>query len=116
MLAAAPTAPFDTRHNHKHIIHCSAMMAAHADLRASALLALTKLMAIEPHFCDANLRLLFTLLHNRRARRLMHCCMLHEQRHVDSVHAAALSCSWPWGFKHKCGVTRLTARFLTIVT
>lgn len=46
-------------------VRCSALMAAHADLRASALLALTKLMAIEPGFCDANLRLLFTLLHNR---------------------------------------------------
>ncbi len=42
-------------------------MAAHANLRASALLALTKLMAIEPAFCDRNLRLLFTLLQNRRA-------------------------------------------------
>lgn len=40
-------------------------MGAHADLRASALLALTKLMAIEPGFCDMNLRLLFTLLQNR---------------------------------------------------
>lgn len=54
------------------------MMGAHADLRASALLALTKLMAIEPRFCDANLRLLFTLLHNRRAHMLTPftaCCM-----------------------------------------
>lgn len=59
-------------------VSCSAMMGAHADLRASALLALTKLMAIEPHFCDANLRLLFTLLHNRRARMLTPfpaCCI-----------------------------------------
>ena len=52
------------------LVRCSALMNAAADLRASALLALTKLMAIEPRFCDANLRLLFTLLHNRRARRL----------------------------------------------
>lgn len=43
----------------------SVLMGAHCDLRASALLALTKLMAIEPAFCDANLRLLFSLLHNR---------------------------------------------------
>ena len=43
-------------------------MGAHGDLRASALLALTKLMAIEPTTCDANLRLLFTLLQNRCAQ------------------------------------------------
>jgi hypothetical protein len=78
--------------NHMHVIHCSAMMAAHADLRASALLALTKLMAIEPHFCDANLRLLFTLLHNRRAAGLVHRCLPHGQHHVASIHAALPPC------------------------
>ena len=40
-------------------------MAADARLRSSALLALTKLMAIDPGFCEANLRLAFTLLHNK---------------------------------------------------
>ena len=67
MLAAIPQPDLIRNTNHMHSIICSAMMGAHADLRASALLALTKLMAIEPRFCDANLRLLFTLLHNRRA-------------------------------------------------
>ena len=42
-------------------------MAAHANLRASALLALTKLMALDPSFCDANLQLVFTLLHTKYA-------------------------------------------------
>eukprot|EP00899_Mesostigma_viride_P025352 jgi/Mesvir1/6000/Mv00748-RA.2 len=33
-------------------------------LRASAMLALCKLMAVDAHFCEANLQLLFTLLQN----------------------------------------------------
>ena len=40
-------------------------MAESADLRASALLALTKLMAVDASFCDANLQLLFSLLQSR---------------------------------------------------
>ena len=36
-------------------------------LRSSSLLALTKLMAIDPVFCDANLALVFTLLEKRSA-------------------------------------------------
>ena len=40
-------------------------MAADARLRASALLALTKLMAVDSAFCDANLRLVFTLLQSK---------------------------------------------------
>ena len=38
---------------------------ASATLRASALLALCKLMCLDAAFCDTNLQLLFTLLHNR---------------------------------------------------
>ena len=34
-------------------------------LRASALLALCKLMCLDAAFCDTNLQLIFTLLHNR---------------------------------------------------
>lgn len=44
---------------------CRALLGAHAHLRSSALLALTKLMAIDPTFCDANLALVFTLLEKR---------------------------------------------------
>ena len=40
-------------------------MAVHQNLRASALLALTKLMALDPAFCDCHLQLVFTLLQNR---------------------------------------------------
>ena len=36
-------------------------------LRSSALLALTKLMVVDPAFCEANLQLLFTLLQSRCA-------------------------------------------------
>ena len=45
--------------------HRSALMAADARLRSSALLALTKLMAVDAAFCEANLRLVFTLLHTK---------------------------------------------------
>ncbi len=34
-------------------------------LRTSALLALCKLMCLDAAFCDTNLQLIFTLLHNR---------------------------------------------------
>lgn len=44
---------------------CRVMLAAHPRLRASALLALTKLMVVNPSFCDANLQLFFTLLQSR---------------------------------------------------
>ena len=40
-------------------------MTADVRLRASALLALTKLMAVDAAFCDANLRLVFTLLQSK---------------------------------------------------
>ena len=40
-------------------------MAADARLRSSALLALTKLMAVDAGFCAANLRLIFTLLQSK---------------------------------------------------
>ncbi|KAK9792029.1 hypothetical protein WJX73_005287 [Symbiochloris irregularis] len=46
-----------------HVCHSSGMRAADPDLRAAALLALTKLMAVDPDYCDSNLQLLFTLLH-----------------------------------------------------
>ena len=38
---------------------------ANDGLRASALLALAKLMCLDAGFCEANLQLLFTLLHTR---------------------------------------------------
>ena len=41
---------------------------AHPLLRTSALLALTKLMAIEAAFCETNMQLFFTLLNNRCGR------------------------------------------------
>ncbi len=42
-------------------------MAEHYPLRSSALLALTKLMALDAAYCDTNLRLLFTLLQTTQA-------------------------------------------------
>ncbi|KAL0030248.1 hypothetical protein WJX77_005012 [Trebouxia sp. C0004] len=47
------------------LCHNRALLGAHVHLRSSALLALTKLMAIDPSFCDANLALVFTLLEKR---------------------------------------------------
>ena len=44
---------------------CSLCKDASATLRASALLALCKLMCLDAAFCDTNLQLIFTLLHNR---------------------------------------------------
>lgn len=41
------------------------MLSANDNLRASALLALCKLMALDATFCDSNLQLIFTLLQNR---------------------------------------------------
>ncbi|CAL8472231.1 g11773 [Coccomyxa elongata] len=41
------------------------LRSAHTTLRASALLALTKLMCLDASFCDHNLQLIFTLLKNR---------------------------------------------------
>ena len=40
-------------------------MEVHQNLRASALLALTLLMALDSAFCDCHLQLVFTLLQNR---------------------------------------------------
>jgi hypothetical protein len=48
-------------------VYCRALVAEHYTLRASALLALTKLMALDAAFCDTNLQLLFTLLQNKQA-------------------------------------------------
>ena len=50
-----------------HSFSCRALLGVHVHLRSSALLALTKLMAIDPSFCDANLALVFTLLEKRSA-------------------------------------------------
>ena len=47
---------------------CRALLGSHVHLRSSSLLALTKLMAIDPDFCDANLALIFTLLEKRQVR------------------------------------------------
>ncbi len=43
-----------------------ALLAAHPSLRASALLALAKLMAVDADFCEANVRTLFTWLLDTR--------------------------------------------------
>ena len=45
---------------------CRPLVAEHHTLRSSALLALTKLMALDAAFCDTNLRLLFTLLQTKQ--------------------------------------------------
>ena len=45
----------------------SALRKQDEGLQAAVLLALTQLMAVDPGFCDANLQLLFTLLHLRCA-------------------------------------------------
>jgi condensin complex subunit 1 len=47
------------------MLRCRNLRTAHAALRASALLALTKLMCLDAGFCDKNLQLIFTLLQNR---------------------------------------------------
>lgn len=49
------------------VCHNRLLLGCDAGLRASTLLALTKLMAVDPGFCEHNLQLLFTLLQNRRA-------------------------------------------------
>lgn len=49
------------------LAHDSKALAAHPTLRASVLLALTKLMAVDQHYCEANLPLVFTWLENRSA-------------------------------------------------
>lgn len=56
---------------------CRALLGMHAHLRSSALLAMTKLMAIEPAFCEANLPLLFTLLEKRQDFPASSCCASH---------------------------------------
>jgi condensin complex subunit 1 len=55
-------------------------MAADARLRASALLALTKLMAVDAGFCDANLRLVFTLLQSKCGARSVASTLLSAAR------------------------------------
>ena len=45
---------------------CRRLRDASPTLRASALLALCKLMCLEATFCDTNLQLVFTLLQNRQ--------------------------------------------------
>ena len=44
---------------------CRRLRDASPTLRASALLALCKLMCLDAAFCDTNLQLVFTLLQNR---------------------------------------------------
>lgn len=56
---------------------------AHPTLRASALLALTKLMCLDAAFCDHNLQLIFTLLQNRRA--CPTCRDLPLSTHLDNL-------------------------------
>lgn len=54
---------------------CRTLLGSHAHLRSSSLLALTKLMAIDPDFCDANLALIFTLLEKRQVNlQACTCC------------------------------------------
>ena len=47
------------------VCHNRQLLTGDASLRSSALLALCKLMIVDPSMCNANLQLLFTLLHNR---------------------------------------------------
>ena len=47
------------------LCHSRLLLSCDATLRASALLALSKLMVVDIDFCEANLQLLFTLLQNR---------------------------------------------------
>lgn len=47
------------------ICHHRSLLGSAPALRGSALLALCKLMAVDPAYCDANLQLLFTLLQSR---------------------------------------------------
>lgn len=41
-----------------------ALLSVHPALRASALLALSKLMAVDAAFCEQNMQLMFTMLAN----------------------------------------------------
>lgn len=61
---------------------CRRLRDASRTLRASALLALCKLMCLDAAFCDTNLQLVFTLLQNR-------------QGHVAYNHAR-------WFLQHAC--------------
>lgn len=66
-----------------------------ATLRASALLALCKLMCLDAVFCDTNLQLVFTLLQNR-CKSLLHLYM--NRPSVDAVlcrHISAFA-AWYW--------------------
>jgi condensin complex subunit 1 len=47
------------------VCHNRQVLSGDSALRSSALLALTKLMVVDGSMCDANLQLVFTLLHNR---------------------------------------------------
>ena len=49
----------------------SSVRSQDEELQAAALLALTQLMAVDVSFCDANLQLIFTLLHYRHAEKCL---------------------------------------------
>ncbi len=49
----------------KATCHSRRLMDAHPLLRSSATLALAKLMIVDEELCEANLPLIFSLLHNR---------------------------------------------------
>ena len=68
----------------------SALSKQDEGLQAAVLLALTQLMAVDPGVCDANLQLLFTLLHLRCASGLRCLCVAASAPGLCS----AGQCSW----------------------
>lgn len=92
------------------LVCCRALLGSHVHLRSSSLLALTKLMAIDPAFCDANLALVFTLLEKRLVHyqlpvstRLLHLlCVISSGVFCRPKQLTTLcillsrTCMWPW--------------------
>ena len=68
-------------------------------LRASALLALCKLMCLDAHFCNTNLQLLFTLLQNRCIKEdslrftRFHALLLCHVRITGHAYTLSLGCA-----------------------
>lgn len=73
------------------LVHLRAFVAPSfpAGLQASALLALTQLMAVDARFCNDNIALLFTLLYKR-------CVREGGREGPDTTGAAGrgMACSW----------------------
>lgn len=77
---------------------CSTIRGVHEHLRAAALLALTKLMAVTSSYCDANLQLVFTLLHTRWTIRpyaqVVVATSAAQRTQTSTVHMCALLPNW----------------------